>query len=206
MLFEQSYKTIEANGEGVFKDRGSRFLAFAFSVKSEHAVKEIINGTRVLHSKANHHCYAFRLGPGKSVFRFSDDREPAGSAGKPIFGVIQSHDLTDVLIIVVRYFGGTLLGVPGLINAYRSAAVEAILHCTIIEKIVMEQYNLLFDYNRLSLVMEILKSAKATVISSELETKCSVSIELPKQAADILIGKIRHHYLLKDQCEIKVLR
>ncbi len=205
MLFEQSYTTIEAPGEGLFKDRGSRFLAFAFPVKSEQDVKKIINEIREQHPKANHHCYGFRLGPGKTIFRFSDDREPAGSAGKPIFGVIQSNDLTDIVIIVARYFGGALLGVPGLINAYRSAAAEALRHCKVVEKMVMEQYNLLFDYSDLSLVMELLKSAKAYVISRTLETRCSVTIELPKQAADSLIGKIRHHYLLKDRCEIKVL-
>lgn len=205
MLFEQSYKTIEAPGEGLFKDRGSRFLAFAFPAKSEQDVKKIVNEVRELHPKANHHCYGFRLGPGKTIFRFSDDREPAGSAGKPIFGVIQSNDLTDIVIIVARYFGGTLLGVPGLIHAYRTAAAEALLHCKIVEKMVMEQYNLLFDYSDLSLVMELLKSSKASVISRTLESRCSISIELPKQAADNLIGIIRNHYLLKDRCEIKVL-
>jgi len=205
MLFEASYKTVENMASGQFKDRGSRFIGVAYPVNNELKVKEIIHLLKAEHSKANHHCYAFRLGPGKSVFRFSDDREPSGSAGKPIFGVIQSNDLTDVLIVVVRYFGGTLLGVPGLINAYRSAASDAISNSRIVTRTVMERYMLKFAYEKMSLVMELLKLSKATIISQQTDTGCSVSIELPQNAADELISKIRNHYQLKNQCEIIVL-
>jgi uncharacterized YigZ family protein len=205
MLFEESYKTIESPSNGIFKDRGSRFLGLAFPVKSESEVKEIIHSLKSEHPKANHHCYAFRLGPGKTVFRFSDDREPAGSAGKPVYGVIQSNDLTDILIVVVRYFGGSLLGVPGLINAYRSAAADAISNAKIVTRVVLERYSLKFGYDSLSLVMEIIKLARAVVISQHIDTECIVAVELPKNAADIFIAKFRNHYLLKDNCEIKVL-
>ena len=205
MLFEESYKTIELPANGIFKDRGSRFLGLAFPVKTESEVKDIINSVKSEHPKANHHCYAFRLGPGKAIYRFSDDREPAGSAGKPIFGVIQSNDLTDILIVVARYFGGTLLGVPGLINAYRSAAAEAVANSLVVAKQVVERYSLQFGYDAMSLVMELIKMSKASVLSQQLETNCTVTIELPKNAADIFIAKIRNHYLLKDQCEIKVI-
>jgi len=205
MLFEETFRTIETAVNGVYKDRSSRFLALAYPVKNEMEIKEIINQVKAEHPKANHHCYAFRLGPGKTIFRFSDDREPSGSAGKPIFGVIQSNDLTDILIVVVRYFGGTLLGVPGLINAYRVAAAEAVLKSVIVTRTVMERYSIKFGYDAMSLVMETIKMAKATVLSQQLDTTCTITIELPKSAADILISKIRNHYQLKDLCEIKVI-
>ena len=205
MLFEETYFTLESPSTGEFRDRGSRFSGFAFPVKSEVQVKEIINKIKSEHPKANHHCYAFRLGPGKSVFRFSDDREPAGSAGKPIFGVIQANDLTDILIIVVRYFGGTLLGVPGLINAYRSASQMTVENSIIVQKTVVERYQIRFDYEYLSLMMEMIKISKAIILQQKLEIDCSITIELPKQAADDLISKIRNHYKLKGNCEITVV-
>ena len=125
--------------EGEFRDRGSRFMAYAYPVKDEAEIKNIVSNIRKEQPKANHHCYAYRLGPGNAVFRYSDDREPSGSAGKPIYGVIQANDLTDVLIVVTRYFGGTLLGIPGLINAYREAAANAIKSATIISKQITEK-------------------------------------------------------------------
>ena len=205
MLFDESYKTIEAAATGIYKDRGSRFVGFAFPVKNESEVRELITQAKSDHPKANHHCYAFRLGPGKTVFRFSDDREPSGSAGKPIYGVIQSNDLTDILIVVVRYFGGTLLGVPGLISAYRGAAAEAIAKSMIVERLVMERYRISFRYDDMSLVMELIKMAKASILSQQLEVDCTVTLELPKLAADAFISKIRNHYLLKDHCKIQVV-
>jgi uncharacterized YigZ family protein len=205
MLFEETYLTLDSPSTGEFRDRGSRFSGFAYPVKSETEVKQLINSIKSEHPKANHHCYAFRLGPGKTAFRFSDDREPAGSAGKPIFGVIQSKDLTDILIIVVRYFGGTLLGVPGLINAYRSAAQMAVENGKTVQKTVVERYQIRFAYEFLNLIMEMVKISKASILQQKLEMDCAITIELPKQAADDLISKIRNHYKLKGNCEIIVV-
>lgn len=205
MLFDDSYRTIEAASQGVYKDRGSRFQGLAFPVQNESETKEILNSVKREHPKANHHCYAFRLGPDKIAFRFSDDREPSGTAGKPIFGVIQTNDLTNILIIVVRYFGGTLLGVPGLINAYRSAAAEAVKTGKIITTEIMERYSLNFAYEHLSLVMEMLRTGKAYITSQEVNNRCIIKIELSKNLADALITKIASHYILKDHCEIKVI-
>ena len=205
MLFDETYKTIETAAAGVFKDRGSRFVGMAFPVKNEKEIKDHINRVKLEHPKANHHCYAFRLGPGKTVFRFSDDREPSGSAGKPIYGVIQSNDLTDILIVVVRYFGGTLLGVPGLINAYREAAAAAIAKGIVVERMVMERYAISFRYEDMNLVMEFIKMARATVLSQQSGSGCTVTLELSKKAADVFISKIKNHYQLKDHCEIIVV-
>lgn len=205
MLFDDNFYTIENPSTGIYKDRGSRFEGFAIPVKNETAVKLLLSKIKKEHPKANHHCYAFRLGPAKAIFRFSDDREPAGSAGKPIYGVIQSNDLTDILIVVVRYFGGTLLGVPGLINAYRTAAAEAIKNNIIISRLIMEKYRLTFNYDSMNLMMEMIKIAKAAILLNNTGEICNLEIELPRNAAEELILKIRNHYLLKEKCDIQVL-
>lgn len=127
MLFDDTYRTIAHPAEGIFKDRGSKFLGFAFPVKTETEIKEIIANLRAEHSKARHFCWALRLTADRSVFRLNDDGEPSGTAGRPILNTLLSADLTNILIVVVRYFGGTLLGVPGLINAYKTASQESIL-------------------------------------------------------------------------------
>ncbi|MET1055429.1 MAG: YigZ family protein, partial [Pedobacter sp.] len=136
MLFDDTYKTIESRAEGLFKDKGSKFIAFAYPILSESEVKPILLGLRAEHTKANHFCYAYRLSPDRNVYRVNDDGEPSGTAGRPILNTLLSADVTNILIVVVRYFGGTLLGVPGLINAYKSAAAEALGLAEIIEKTV----------------------------------------------------------------------
>ncbi|MDP2112754.1 MAG: YigZ family protein, partial [Bacteroidota bacterium] len=129
---EDTYKTIEKPSEGLFKDKGSKFISFAFPVNSEDEIKDIVQSIKKEHHSARHHCYAWRLGADHLHFRANDDGEPSSTAGKPILGQIQSFDLTNILIVVVRYFGGTLLGVSGLINAYRSAALDAINQAEIV--------------------------------------------------------------------------
>ena len=135
MLFEDTYHTIEKPSEGLFRDRGSKFLAYAYQVNSESELKNNLTQLKSLHPKANHHCWAIRLSIDRSVFRLNDDGEPSGTAGRPILNTLLSHDLTNLAVVVVRYFGGTLLGVPGLINAYKSATEDALKQAVIIEKI-----------------------------------------------------------------------
>ncbi|MFL5762787.1 MAG: IMPACT family protein [Bacteroidia bacterium] len=180
MLFEDTYLTLLQPSEGVFKDRGSKFLSFAIPVSSEEEVKKELQRLRKEHPSANHHCYAFRIGADKNAFRFNDDGEPANSAGRPIFGQIQSKDLTNVLIVVARYFGGTLLGVSGLINAYRSAAADAIQNGKIIEKTVNDVYALQFEYLRLNEVMKIIKDNDLKVLSQRLELSCEIEFSVRK--------------------------
>src|SRR6476620_9908190 len=126
MLFDDTYKTVKTTSEGTFRDKGSKFIAYIFPLQNESEVKVMLTSLRADHPKANHFCWAFRLTPDRSVFRLNDDGEPSGTAGRPILNTLLSYDLTNVLVVVVRYFGGTLLGVPGLINAYKKATVEAI--------------------------------------------------------------------------------
>ena len=204
MLFDDEFITVSNPASGEFRDRGSRFLSFIYPVKRESEVKELIQQIRKNHPKANHHCYAFRLGPGKQIFRFSDDREPAGSAGKPIFGVIQSNDLTDVLIIVVRYFGGTLLGVPGLIQAYRESAAAGIKNASLITLPVVERYQLNFSYEVMNEVMTVIKMSKAQIYHQELAENCMVQVELVRKNAELFLDKIKNNHLLTGKCELKL--
>jgi uncharacterized YigZ family protein len=145
MLFEDTYKTITGSAEGLFKDKGSKFFAYAYPIEDESEVKDLVDQLKKEHFKAVHHCYAYRLGQDRTNFRVNDDGEPSGSAGKPILNVLLSKDITNILVVVVRYFGGTLLGVPGLINAYKTATQEALAEAEIIEKTVNEIYEVRFD-------------------------------------------------------------
>lgn len=171
---EDTYKTISQATEGLFKDKGSKFIAYAYPVYSEDEIKEIILSIKKEHYSARHHCYAWRLGHDKLQFRANDDGEPSSTAGKPILGQIQSFDLTNILIVVVRYFGGTLLGVSGLINAYRNAALDAINNATILEKIVEKQLLIEFDYGVMNDVMKIFKDEKLPQIDPQFDLRCSI--------------------------------
>jgi uncharacterized YigZ family protein len=169
------YKTISSNTKGQFKDRGSRFIALAFHVVSEDEIKEQITLLRKEYHDARHHCFAWRLGPDMERYRVNDDGEPSGSAGRPIFGQIQSRELTDILVVVIRYFGGTLLGVGGLINAYRSSTTAALDQATIIEKRVEKQMNLKFSYEAMNAVMGILKEFGLKPEHQHFDLNCSLS-------------------------------
>ncbi|MCW3085248.1 MAG: hypothetical protein JWP12_2614 [Bacteroidetes bacterium] len=180
MLFEDTYLTVENSAEGLFKDKGSKFLAFAYPVINEEEIKERLVALKKLHPSANHHCYAFRLGADKLVFRANDNGEPSNTAGKPVLGQIQSKDLTNVLVVVVRYFGGTLLGVSGLINAYRSAAADVLGNVSIIEKTVNDVYEISFDYLQMNDVMKIMKEEQLEQLSQTFELSCSLTFSVRK--------------------------
>ncbi len=205
MLFDDTFKTIEGTSEGQFRDRGSKFLGFAFSISSETEVKEIINRLKKEHPQANHHCYAFRLTTDPSVYRASDDREPSGSAGKPILGAIQSLQLTNVLIVVVRYFGGSLLGVPGLIAAYRNAAQDALAHANILTKTVNERIEITFPYEYINDVHSLLKSEPTNIVLQSYETPCAIIIEIRKSRVQFLIEKLKQHSNLAVHANWKIL-
>ena len=186
MLFNDSYFTIEKKAEGIFRDRGSKFIGIAFPVATENEIKDILSQLKKEHPSANHFCYAYRLGADKQNFRANDDGEPSGSAGKPILGQLQSKDLTNVLLVVVRYFGGTLLGVPGLINAYKQAAIEALQVVTIIEKHKQYVYCTFFSFERLNDVMRMLKENEAKIINQEFTETCKIEFQIKKKDAEKL--------------------
>ncbi len=174
MLFEDTYKTIENISEGLFKDRGSKFIAHAIPVNNENQVKEHLSALRKKYHDARHHCYAYQLGFDKSSYRINDDGEPSGTAGKPIFGQILSHDLTNILIVVVRYFGGTKLGIGGLINAYKTSAKDALNNAKIIEKTINEVYEIIYDYPVMNAVKKIIKEENITQTSQKFDLNCKI--------------------------------
>ncbi|MCP2039955.1 putative YigZ family protein [Neisseria sp. HSC-16F19] len=174
------YQTLAAPAAAEFKDKGSRFIAFAYPLQgTEDEVKHHVAALREAHHKARHWCYAYRLGTDGNRFRANDDGEPAGSAGRPILGQIDSAGLTDVLVVVVRYFGGTLLGVPGLIHAYKSATALALAEADIIEKAVCRTVWLRCDYAHLSEALRIGKQHQAEVLQQDLQLDCRVALRIP---------------------------
>jgi uncharacterized YigZ family protein len=191
MLFSDTYLTIEKSTEAIFKDKGSKFLAFAYPVENDHQIKEILNQLKKEHHTANHHCYAYRLGADKMNFRANDDGEPNNTAGKPILGQIQSNDLTNVLIVVVRYFGGTLLGVSGLINAYKNSAAEVIKASTIIEKQILFNYTIQFYFEDLNDVMKLLKQLDCKITSQQFDNNCEISFSIRKANSEQCEEKLK---------------
>ncbi|HZL08415.1 MAG TPA: YigZ family protein [Prolixibacteraceae bacterium] len=171
---EDTYNTISKPSEGLYKAKGSKFISYAYPVTSEDEIKEIVQALKKEHHSARHHCYAWRLGHEKLLFRANDDGEPSSSAGKPILGQIQSFDLTNILIVVVRYFGGTLLGVSGLISAYRNATLDAINQAQIVEELVEKWLLIEFDYAAMNDVMKILKDEKLPQIDPVFDLQCKL--------------------------------
>ena len=185
------YKTIERESIAEYKDRGSRFLAYAYSIENVSEFKKHLRTLKEEHPKAVHHCFAYRLGMDKNNFRAGDDGEPSGSAGKPILGQIDSKDLTNVSIIVVRYFGGTLLGVPGLINAYKTSASLVLQLTPIIQKPILIFYEILFNYTLMNEVMMIVKRFNCKIIQNESQLFCRMVIGVPKAVHNVCIAKIQ---------------
>jgi uncharacterized YigZ family protein len=190
MLFDDTYKTIAHATEGIFRDRGSKFLSFAYPITSNNEVKPILANLKALHPKANHHCWAVRLGIDRSVFRVNDDGEPSGTAGRPILNTLLSKNITNVLVVVVRYFGGTLLGVPGLINAYKLATEEALAQSQVIEKTVNDIYTITFDYLQMNDVMRIIKEEQLQIIAQRSELNCAIQFSIRKTQVEVVMSKL----------------
>lgn len=191
-LFEDTYRTIEETSEGIFRDKGSKFIAYAVPFTNEDALKDIIQELKDLHPKARHHCWAYRVTPDRTVFRINDDGEPSGTAGRPILNVLLSQDLTNILVAVVRYFGGTLLGVPGLINAYKSATQDALKEAQIVEKTVNDVYAVRFDYLQMNDVMRIVKDEDLKVLKQEFDNQCYMELEVRKMQVNAIVNKMDH--------------
>ena len=191
MAEDDTYRTISAPSKGSYKEKGSKFLAFAFPVINEDDVKEKLALLRKDYHDARHHCYAYRLGSDKSAYRLNDDGEPSGTAGRPIYGQILSNDLTQVLIVVVRYFGGIKLGVPGLIHAYKSAAKDALDRVSIIDKMVCEEYDVIFDYTSMNHVMRVLKEENAGILSQESGNACRIVFSIRKNCGKKISERLK---------------
>lgn len=175
-MFDDTYRTIAAPAEGLYKEKGSKFLSFAYPVHNIDDVKQHLEQLRKDYFDARHHCYAYILGANKDAFRANDDGEPSGTGGRPIHGQLLSADLTNTLIVVVRYFGGILLGASGLANAYKTAAREAIDHATIVERTIDVRYNLHFAYESMNDVMRILKDYDIKPENTNYGLDCSLEV------------------------------
>ena len=192
-----TFKSISGPSEGLYKEKGSKFLAFAYPVVSEEEVRTVLDRIRKEYYDARHHCYAYRLGLTGTVWRYNDDGEPSSTAGRPIYGQILSRELSDVLIVVVRYFGGTKLGVPGLIRAYKTAAADALDHARTVEKVASERYAVTFDYVAMDRVMRILKDMGIQPSGYTAEDACRMEM-------DVRLGDVERFRQRMEDAEARV--
>ena len=190
-MFDDSYKTIAKPAEGSYSEKRSKFLAYAFPVQNEQEVKQRLAEVQKKHWDARHHCYAYILGPHKDAYRLNDNGEPSGTAGRPIYGQLLSKDLTNTLVIVVRYFGGIKLGVSGLQNAYKVAAREALDAAVIEERTVQETYRVTFEYVKMNDIMQILKDPYVQVVDRQSYMQCIYTISVRQREADRITEALR---------------
>lgn len=190
-MFDDTYKTIAKPAEGCYSEKRSKFLAYAFPVQNEQEVKQRLAEIQKKHWDARHHCYAYILGPNKDAYRLNDNGEPSGTAGRPIYGQLLSKDLTNTLVIVVRYFGGIKLGVSGLQNAYKVAAREALEAAVIEERTVQETYRVTFEYVKMNDIMQILKDPEVQVLDRQSYMQCIYTISVRQRDADRITMALR---------------
>lgn len=188
---KDTYQILSKSCEGEYKEKGSKFLAFAFPVKSIEDVVFYQEEIRDLHPKASHHCYAYRIGIDGDIHRANDDGEPSGTAGKPIYGQLLSHDISDVLVIVVRYFGGTKLGASGLINAYKVSTSIALENGIKVDRILSDLYKLTFDYGEMGHVMNVTKSLNLNIVTKTFEVIPFIEIEIPKSKTEQALTELK---------------
>ena len=190
MEMQDQYRSIAAPSEGLFKDNGSRFIALAYPVETEEEVKSIVAGLRKEYHDARHHCYAYRLGYKGDLWRTSDDGEPSGSAGRPILGQIDSLGLSDILVVVVRYFGGIKLGIPGLIRAYKTSTADALSSAQIVDKIASRHFRLQFEYLSMNAVMKVLKDMDLPQKAQNFGESCSLETSVRLASVEDFIQRI----------------
>ena len=192
MAAKDTYKSIAAPSEGLFKDLGSRFIARAYPVESEEEIKDIVAAIRKEYHDARHHCYAYRLGLEGDVWRAADDGEPAGSAGRPILGQIDSAGLSDVLVVVIRYFGGIKLGIPGLIRAYKTSTADALAQARVIEKVAGRWYSLRFPYASLPSVMKVVKDLDLPQRGQSFLEECTLEVRVRRSLEEKFLELLKN--------------
>lgn len=194
MSVTTSFFTIEQMAEAIYKERGSDFIAYAFPMSEEADCKIKLTALKKQHPKAVHHCFAYRLGNSGTRFRMSDDGEPSGTAGKPIMGQLMSREVTNAGIIVVRYFGGSLLGVPGLIQAYKTAAALVLQTVPIVQKWLAVTYHLHFDYRFMNPVMQLIKQLEGEILEQEMQLFCVWKINIPAKQEAVFLHRMRDYH------------
>ena len=197
LMFDDIYKEVKNHTTGIYKEKGSKFIAYSYPVYSEQEVKERLEEVKKIEHSARHHCYAYIINPDKSLQRANDDGEPSSTAGKPILGQIQSNDLTNILIIVVRYFGGVKLGVPGLIRSYKTASAIAITDAEILIKTIKDQYKVSFKYPLMNNVMKLVKDFDLEVVNTDFQIDCNLIFAVPKSKADNVVETFKKNHEIK---------
>jgi Uncharacterized conserved protein len=192
-----TYKTITSSSKGIYKEKGSRFVSFAVPVSSQEEIKPIIDKIKKEHHEARHHCYAYMIGHERIIWRVNDDGEPSGTAGRPILGQINSFGLTNIIIIVSRYFGGTLLGVSGLINAYRSAAISAIQNAELTERTILEYFEITYPYISMNDVMRILKEENIGQSKQSFDLECCILLNFRVSVKERVLNRLSRIHGLK---------
>ena len=195
-MFSDKYKEIKSATKGHYKEKGSKFIAYSFPVYTEENVKEKLDEVKKIEHSARHHCYAYVLNADKSAKRANDDGEPSSTAGKPILGQILSNDLTNILIVVVRYFGGVKLGVPGLIRSYKTAATEAISEAIIITKTIKEKYDVSFKYPQINDVMRLVKEYNLEVVNTDFQIECNLIFAVAKSKSEEVVETFNKNHEL----------
>tara|TARA_B110000444_G_scaffold237130_1_gene249589 strand:+ start:648 stop:1265 length:618 start_codon:yes stop_codon:yes gene_type:complete len=186
MLFDNTYNQLKSSSIGIYKEKGSKFISYAFTVKNEDDIKNHLTQIKKKEHGARHFCYAYVLNPDKSIVKINDDGEPSSTAGKPILGQINSNNLTNVLIVVVRYFGGIKLGISGLIRSYKNAAISCIENNKIVSLEIMEIYKVKYNYSEIDFIMRNIKKYEAKIISQDNNLSCEITYSISMDRADIL--------------------
>ena len=184
------YKTIDQPSEGIYKEKGSKFISYAYPVFSEEEIKDHVRKLKEEYYDARHHCFAWQLGTDGLRYRANDDGEPSGTAGKPIHGQLKSLELTNILVVVVRYFGGTKLGVPGLIHAYKEATIDAIANANIVERTVNDVYSVYFDYGVMNDIMKIVKEENLAITNQQFDLACNIEFSLRQSDVEKVINRL----------------
>ena len=196
-MLNDTYKEVKNHTTGIYKEKGSKFIAYSYPVYSEDQVKEKLEEVRKIEYSARHYCYAYILNPDKSSQRANDDGEPSSTAGKPILGQILSNDLTNILIVVVRYFGGVKLGVSGLIRSYKTAAAVVIANSTLITKTIKEQYEVSYKYPQMNDVMRLIKEFDLEVVNTDFQIDCKLIFAVPKSKANDILNTFKKNHELR---------
>lgn len=200
MLFDDTYKEIKDISRGLYKEKGSKFISYAYPLYDLISIKKQLKEIRKIEKSANHYCYAYRLHPDKSLYKFNDDGEPSYTGGKPILKQIEQYELTNILIIVVRYFGGVKLGIPGLIRSYKTAAMDAISRAQIVNKDIKEKYSVFFDPRHINDVMQIVKKYKLEIMQTEFNKECSITFLVAKRNSSIILKIFKENQHLVTIC------
>jgi len=203
MKIIDSYRTIDSLSKGEYKEKGSKFIAYAFEINSEEEFKIHLDDIKKEHFKARHHCYAYALGTSHEIYRYNDDGEPGGTAGLPIYNQIKSYNLSNIGIVVVRYFGGTKLGVPGLIRAYKTSSIDALESGSIVTRLIVDKIKIEYDYNYMGNIMRIVNQFDVKVLENTFDKLPGLVIEIRKSKTAIFIKTIYSAILNRDIKDIK---